>query len=399
MKLDPHFLRRAAACCLAALYFTGTGPLSAQPEADNNLCPGYYFTEEEGAERLQLARETIRSRTAWEARAKTVRRGILAGADLDPLPEKTPLRAVIRDRREYAGYTVENVAFESLPGVFVTGALYRPSGLPGPYAGILSPHGHWSDRSDYGRFRPDMQLRCAALARMGAVVFTWDMVGYGELAGQGWVHEHPRTLKLQLWNSIRALDFLLSLEGVDPARIGITGASGGGTQTFLLAAIDGRIAVSAPVVMVSAHFFGGCVCESGMPIHRSASHQTSNAEIAACTAPRPQLLVSDGTDWTKNTPTVEYPYLRHIYDLYGAADRVAYVHLPAEGHDYGPSKRQAVYPFLIRHLGLHAGAWLKPDGIVDETGIALEEYGRFMVFTPDFPLPPHALKNNDIPGW
>ncbi len=106
------------------------------------------------------------------------------------------------EKRIFDGYQVQNVAFESLPGVYVTGSVYSPLELSEKPAGIVSPHGHWPNREDYGRYRPDVQNRCASMARMGAVVFSFDMVGYGQLADFGWEHKHPGTMKLQIWKSI-----------------------------------------------------------------------------------------------------------------------------------------------------------------------------------------------------
>ena len=376
------------ASMVAGLVAGGAGAVETDKP---QLCVGNYQTEEQA--RAQLARfgEMYSNLAEWKQRAQRVREGILRGAELWPLPKKCPLNPMVRDRRQYDGYTVENVAIESLPGVFVTGSLYRPTKGAGPFPAVMCPHGHWGKADDYGRFRPDMQKRCATFARMGAVAFSYDMVGYGDWANAGWKHHRPKVLKLQLWNSIRILDFLTARKDVDPKRIAVTGASGGGTQTFLLAAVDDRVAVSVPVVMVSAHFFGGCVCESGMPIHKSRMHETSNTDIAALAAPRPQLIVSDGKDWTKNVPDVEFPYIQSVYALYGAEDRIEFWHLANEKHDYAWSKRIGVYKFLAKHLGLQLAEVIDRNGAINEDFVVIEEKEKLYVFAPDHPRPSRAV--------
>lgn len=381
------------------LCLSGTSFAQAKQEGVK-LRQGKFLTEEEGKQELIRFSKTYSNKIEWEQRADNIRKSILIGVELDPMPEKTPLRPIITSKRSHDGYTVENVAFESMPGFFVTGNLYRPTRKQTTYAAILCPHGHFmpDSLSGGGRFEKDQQIHCAAFARMGAIVFSYDMVGWGE-STQFENYKFPQShrtlrkeLKYQLLNGIRTVDFLLSLEGVDPKRIGVTGASGGGTQTFLLAAVDKRIAVSVPVVMVACHFFGGCICESGMPIHQSAKHLTNNAEIAALCAPRPQLLVSDGDDWTKNNPQVEYPYIRNVYKLYGAEDLVQNVHFANEGHDYGPSKRATVYPFLAKHLKLDLSAILDASGKIDESFVTVEKTNDMKVFTENNPRPAYAMK-------
>ena len=370
----------------------GINPLRewGQPQ----LCQGNYQSEEQAKAQLAAFAKTYSNLTEWKQRAENVRQGILRGVQLSPMPKKCPLNPIIHSKRKHDGYSVENVAFESLPGVFVTGSLYRPSEGNGPFAAVLCPHGHWGSDDDYGRFRPDMQKRCATLARMGAVVFAYDMVGWGDWKDAGWQHNRPKVLKLQTWNSIRAVDFLVSQKDVDAKRIAITGASGGGTQSFLLTALDDRIAVSVPAVMVSAHFFGGCNCESGMPIHKSMDHETNNTDIAALAAPRPQLLISNGQDWTKNTPHVEFPYIRDVYKLFGAEDKIENVHLPEEGHDYGLSKRLGAYKFLAKHLGLSLDKVTKADGSVDESFVVIEKKEDLYVFNSEHPRPAHAVSGD-----
>ena len=353
------------------------------------LCQGKYYSEAEGKAALEKFAATYQNRKEWEQRAEMIRNGIRAGANLAGLPTNTPLKPISHSKRTYDGYTVENVAFESLPGLFVTGNLYRPLQPQKSYAAILSPHGHGPDP----RFGEAMQKRCATLARMGAIVLALDMVGTGD--SDQTIHKHPYAMQLQIQNSRRAIDYLLTLPGVDKNRIGVTGESGGGTQTFLLTALDKRIAVSVPVVMVSAYFFGGCVCESGMPIYKSQNHQTSNVEIAALAAPRPMLLVSDGKDWTSNTPEVEFPYIRNVYKLYGKENLVQNHHLPTEGHDYGINKRKGVYPFLAQHLNLYLAKVTNAQGEIDESFVQVEKPEVLRVFNAEHVRPAYAIMGDE----
>lgn len=356
----------------------------------------------EDAARAQLAEfaKTFSTREQWEARAKTIREGFLREAHLTPLPARCDLKPIVSGRQERRGYTVENFAIEALPGFFMTGNLYRPTGGKAPMPGILCPHGHAKDDTPGvadrlargGRFREYTRTRAATLARMGAVVLTYDMVGWGECNQVA--HDDPNVLTLQLWGNMRVLDFLLTLDGVDPKRIGMTGESGGGTQTFFLTAFDDRVAVAVPCVQVSAHFFGGCVCESGLPVHKSATHDTSNVEISALAAPRPQLLISDGADWTKNVPGVEFPYIWNVYRLYDAQAKVENAHFADERHDYGPNKRAAAYKFLARYLKLDLKAIQKPCGCIDEADTAAETKESLCVFTAEHPRPDYALKDS-----
>ncbi|GAB3770769.1 hypothetical protein GCM10028818_08700 [Spirosoma horti] len=376
---------------LIACYAMGLTMAIAQPNpARPDLCQGAYFTEAEGAAALRTFAQTHHDRASWEARAKLIRQGLRDGMQLPEKPKFAPLQPIRHSLKKQNGYTVENVAFESIPGFFVTGNLYKPLNASGKIPAVLCPHGH-TPKED-ARFVEQTQQRCATMARLGAVVFVYDMIGYGDSKQTS--HKLSEALKLQTLNGMRSLDFLMSLPEVDKNRIAMSGESGGGTQTFLLTALDQRIKVSVPVVMVSAHFFGGCTCESGMPIHKRPTHQTSNVELAALAAPRPMLLVSDGKDWTKNTPDVEFPYIQAIYGYYGAKNQVENVHLPAEGHDYGPSKRAAAYRFLAKELKLDLNRILK-NGEIDESPNTLLEPAALLVFDAAHPRPTRAVMGDE----
>ncbi|HQL94267.1 MAG TPA: acetylxylan esterase [Candidatus Hydrogenedentes bacterium] len=327
---------------------------------------------------------------AWEAFADRLRKRILLSSGLVPMPPETPLDPIVFNRIERDGYSVEKVCIAVRPGFFATGNLYRPKG-DGPFPAVVNPHGHW----EHGRLEDSdkcsVAARCITLARMGAVAFTYDMIGYVDSRQfvHGWSREqeklwgiHP--FALQLLTSLRAVDFVQSLPEVDRERVGCTGASGGGTQTFALTAIDPRVKVSAPVNMISSIMQGGCVCENA-PLIRL---ENSNMEIGALAAPRPLLMVSATGDWTKNTPQVEFPAVRSVYALYGAEDRVENVHLDF-GHNYNQPSREAVYRFFGKHLigGRDWSAFTEPP-YVKEPDDALRVF-------PDEPGPPPNTKGRN----
>ena len=331
-----------------------------------------------------------RTLAEWEQRAAAIRRHILVCAGLWPLPAKTPLKAQVFGRIERDGYAVEKVFFESLPGFFVCGNLYRSLG-EGPFPALACPHGHW----EHGRLE-DTELgsiagRCINFARQGMAAFSYDMVGYNdsdqfvhrEIGGRREALWGIGALSLQLWNSMRVVDFLASLADVDAERIGCTGASGGGTQTFLLMAVDERIKAAAPVNMVSAFMQGGCRCENQGHLRLDIN----NVEIASCMAPRPLLLVSCTGDWTANTPEVEFPAVHAIYSLYGEQNKVSEVQIDAP-HNYNQPSREAVYAFFKRHL-------LGGQGRVAEQPFTVEQDEDLLVFSGR-KKPAHALAAQEV---
>lgn len=317
----------------------------------------------------------------WSERASALKKQILFSAGLWPIPAKLPIKAVIFGKVERDDYTIEKVYFESFSGFYVTGNLYRPKNVIGKLPAVLCPHGHWS----YGRFENTVlnsgPARAANFARQGYVAFNYDMIGYGDSTAISHRFADHNTstrevlwninlLGLQLWNSIRSLDFLLTLPEVDPQRIACTGESGGGTQTFLLMAVDDRVRVAAPVNMISFHMQGGSLCENAPNLRID----TNNVEYGALMAPRPLILISATGDWTKNTLSAEYPAIRGIYRLLGAEDNVTAVQMNAP-HNYNQESREAVYGWFAH--------WLlgrKESGPIKERNTSIAPLSDLMVF-------------------
>jgi hypothetical protein len=350
----------------------------------------YRMPVQEGKEILDHLASGYHDVTTWEKRKSELRACLRKALRLNPMPACPHSKPIVTAMRKMNGYGVQNMAIETLPGLYVCGSLYQPLEVKDKIPVILSPNGHFQK----GRYNKDIQIRCAMLAKMGAMVFTYDLFAYGESLLQFDAQDHKRSLAMtiQALNSIRILDYLLSLPVVDTSRVGITGASGGGSQTMLITALDDRIKVSVPVAMLSCYFYGGCPCESGMPVHLCGGG-TNNVEMAAMAAPRPQLVISDGGDWTAHVPEIEYPYLQQIYSFYGKADMVSNIHLANEQHDYGPSKRRAMYRFMAEHLNLDIEKIKDSSGKIDESTVSIEESSAMYVFGKEGELlPENAIK-------
>lgn len=358
----------------------------------------------------------------WEKRAERVRRQIKVATGLWPMPTKTPAFAVVYGKVDRDDYTVEKVYFESFPGHFVTGSLYRPKGKPGRFPAVLCPHGHWpegrfndsgvkkvreqiaegAERFEVGGRYP-LQARSVTLARMGCVVFHYDMLGYADsvqiplevahrIQKQRPQMDTPEdwgffstqaelwqqsVMGVQTYNSIRALDWLTSLPDVDPKRVGVTGASGGGTQSFILSALDPRVTVSFPAVMVSTAMQGGCTCENACHLRVG----TGNIEFAALTAPRP-LGMTAADDWTKDIMTKGYIELRQHYGMMQAGDAVFAKALLQFPHNYNFVSREVMYQWFNKHLKLGL-----PEPVLEEDYKPLT-VAEMSVWDQRYPKPP-----------
>ena len=328
----------------------------------------------------------------WEPRRDFVRRQLIISQGLWPMPTKSPLNAVIHGKIDQGDYTVEKVYFESAPGFYVTGNLYRPKNISGKVPAVVFPHGHWTDARFL--FQPDKFVRdeiatgqerfengghsrfqsmCVQLARMGCIAWQIDALSDSDSKQfspevihrfakqrpemnrtEGWGLYSPQAeanlqsvMGLQTLNSIRSIDFLLTLPEVDPNRLAVTGSSGGGTQTMLLAATDPRLALSYPVVMVSTSMQGGCTCENATLLRVNSG----NVEIAALFAPKPQGM-NTANDWTKEMATKGFPDLQSLYNLYGKKDYVTLQRGEHFPHNYNAVSRMGFYEVLNRHFKL-----------------------------------------------
>ena len=345
-------------------------------------------TDADGEKLLNYLCTLYTDKASFEQRKAVLKKEVRERLQIDKyLAQRTGSEPILSKVRKYDGYTVQNFALETLPGLYVCGSIYTPKSK-GKHALIICPNGHFGN----GRYREDQQQRMGTLARMGAICVDYDLFGWGESALQVSSVGHNTSIAhiIQAMNGISILDYMMTREDVDITRVGVNGGSGGGTQTVLLSVLDDRYTAACPVVSLASHFDGGCPCESGMPV-TLAGGGTCNAELGALFAPKPMCVVSDGKDWTASTPGLEFPYLQKVYGFYGAADKVTNVHLPKEGHDFGPNKRNAVYDFF-------ADVFRLDKSKLDESKVTIEPFENLYSFgKKGEKMPENAIRSvNDL---
>lgn len=330
---------------------------------------------------------------AWRRRRKEIRRHLLLCAGLNAKTAAFRARGRIVRRFIHEGVRVENLCIETLPGLYVVGNLYLPEERSAPVPLVLHPHGHMDRARTTVADLFSLPHRAFNTALHGCAAFAYSMLDHEDDMRQ---FEHRSLLTgpekktcnllglspfgLQLHNSMKALDYLLGRREIDARRVGCTGESGGGTQTYFLAAADERVTVAAPAVMLSGHFQGGCVCENAPQLHL----QYSNLEYAGLIAPRPLLLTGCTGDWTHHARERELPALRDLYELYDARDRVDLFYQD-EAHNYNRASREAVYAWMVRWL-LDGGA-AGPKRL-RESKVEPPSREELLVF--DGPVPPYV---------
>ena len=324
----------------------------------------------EGRELLEYLGSKYDDRASWESRKALLRSDMRHYSGLDRVAEHFDGKVFLSKKRNHDGYSVQDLALEILPGLYCYGAIYWPKKAEkGACPLVINPHGH----NSAGHAADVVQLRSAMQARMGCIAISYSMFCNGP--SPQFPAAYHKTGLAQPYNLLcaeRLLDYALKFKEVDPTRVGITGCSGGGSQTMFITAMDDRITLAIPVVMMSSYFAGGCECESGTRIPLSGGG-TSNVEIASMCAPRPMLLISDGGDWTALNPEIEVPFVKRIYGFYNAGDKLEHVHFPLGQHNYDGDKRQEAYKFLSSRWGLNTDKVTDANGKFDESTCVVEK--------------------------
>jgi pimeloyl-ACP methyl ester carboxylesterase len=316
--------------------------------------------------------------------------------------EKTPLRPRVTGRVQMNGFHIEKLVYESLPGIYVPGLVYVPDDGAKKHPAILVPSGHAAQGKFY------YQALCQRLVQRGYVVIAWDPVGQGERS-QFWdpksgksrynliCAEHAvmgnlaylagtNLARWEIWDGIRAVDYLLTRADVDPERINITGSSGGGTQTAYIAAIDKRIKVAAPSCYITAlpmrvynRIFKDPDSDPEQDLFGMISNGIDHPGLLLMMYPRPVFVAAAVLDFFPIEGTRKsFREVRSLYEKFGHASRIV-MHESYNEHQYSEENQEAAMEFLDRFNGLPARHALATTKDLDEATLQCTKTGQVML--------------------
>jgi len=311
----------------------------------------------------QLAPSLAQTWEELETRRSSLQLRLRHSLGLDPWPVRTALNVQVVARLERSGYKIEKLIYEAWAGLPVTAHLYIPDLLQKPGPGLVYACGHWMES---GKLAPSVQSFCASAATLGIITLVYDPVGQGERLESWRDHGHLNLLLVgqsqlgwMVWESIRALDYLMSRPEVDPKRVGMTGASGGGLNTFFTTAIEDRFACAIPVAYpctfsAAMHAERDLNWEDGTDVCNQVPQVMSYAEmsdIACLFIPKPYMILSGIRDKIfpiDGTRQIAAD-IEHNYALAGVRDRFRFAEFN-EDHGYQLDLRQAAYGWLKKWL-------------------------------------------------
>ena len=331
----------------------------------------------------------IKTLEDWKAKREIYRKQLLEMLGLDPFPQMSDLAPVITGRVEHDEFIVENLHFQSMPGLYVTGNLYIPRDINEPAPTILYVCGHMAGTKDGIRCgnKAAYQYHAAWFAQHGYVCFVIDTIHHGEIEG---IHHGTYNRKMWWWNSrgytsagveafnsIRALDYLQTRKEVDKERFGVTGRSGGGAYSWWLAALDDRIKVAVPVAGITDlqnHVIDGCVEGHCDCMYLVNTYRWDYPLVAALVAPRPLLISnSDKDDIFPLDGVVRlHEKVRHIYRLYDAEENLG-LHITEGPHRSTQALRVHTFTWFNRFLK-------GQTPLIDKPAVPFFEWKQLRVF-------------------
>ena len=355
-----HWVALLSAAMIGSVFAESTPKTSP---ADHALAE--YF-QAETAELAAHCLENFPGRHDWECRRDALRQQLFEMLSLSPLPPRTDLKPVVTGKIERDDFVVENLHFQSMPGLYVTANLYRPKQVTRPAPTILYVCGHSpviSNGVSYGN-KAAYQHHGAWFARNGYICLVIDTLQLGEIPGlhhgtykegQWWWNARGYSpAGVEAWNSIRALDYLATRPEVNTNRFGVTGRSGGGAYSWWLAALDERIKVAAPVAGITDlqnHVVDGTVeghCDCMFMVN---TYRWDYPQVAALVAPRPLLIANSDADSIFPLDGVVrlHGQTRSIYDLYNATDKLGLL-ITQGPHKDTQDLQLPVFRWFNRHL-------------------------------------------------